>query len=283
MGKVSTTGLDAQQKEFIKLLEATSRRHSRQRVFRDFVTMSSYAISNVVDKLHYAEREADYLNLAKHYERDDLGRMSAMLGCVTMSLEAQMKDCLGQLFMALDFGDEWKGQFFTPYSVATLMAQINFIGCAEGIQKEGLVTVHEPACGAGGMLIACAETLRHQGLNYQQVMHATAVDIDATAAGMCYLQLSLLHVPAIVICGNGLWPKDSDPWWVTPAHVLGRFDQRLRAHRAAKAPVPEPVEEAVAATPVVATLPVEPAPGAVPPLLVAEQRILAEREQFELF
>ena len=34
------------------------------------------------------------------------------------------QDFLGELFMALDMGNEWRGQFFTPYSVCSLMAAI---------------------------------------------------------------------------------------------------------------------------------------------------------------
>lgn len=42
-----------------------------------------------------------------------------------------------------------------------------------------------------------------QGVNYQQT-HVTAVGVDIRAVHMAYLQLSLLHVPAIIIHGNSL-------------------------------------------------------------------------------
>jgi hypothetical protein len=47
---------------------------------------------------------------------------------------------------------------------------------------------------------------------------------------MCYLQLALLHIPAIVVHGNAL---SMEVWghWFTPAHVLGGWNRKLRARR----------------------------------------------------
>jgi len=68
-------------------------------------------------------------------------------------------------------------------------------------------------------------------------MHAFAQDIDALACQMAYLTLSLCHVPAIVVHGNTI---SLEEWghWVTPAHVLGRWDRRLKRTQAEQACVP---------------------------------------------
>lgn len=71
-------------------------------------------------------------------------------------------------------------------------------------------------------------------LHSLQVVHVTAQDIDATAVHMAYLQLSLLHVPAIVLLGNSLSVEVREHW-VTPAHVMGGWDLRLRSARACAA------------------------------------------------
>jgi len=49
----------------------------------------------------------------------------------------------------------------------------------------------------------------------------------ATAVHMAYIQLSLLHIPALVVHGNSL---SAETWsaWMTPAHVLGLWDIQLR-------------------------------------------------------
>lgn len=91
------------------------------------------------------------------------------------------------------------------------------------------------------MVLAAADALQAQGINYQQAMHATAVDVDATAVHMAYVQLSLAHVPAIIVHGNSLSMKEWGHWF-TPAHILGGWDSRLRVERdsaAAAVAVPE--------------------------------------------
>ena len=48
-----------------------------------------------------------------------------------------------------------------------------------------------------------------------------AQDVDRSAALMCYLQLSVLFIPAIVIVGNSITNPGIDPQnevWYTPAY-----------------------------------------------------------------
>jgi len=150
-----------------------------------------------------------------------------MLALVIQSLDGGLRDCLGELFMALELGDHWKGQFFTPYCVALLMASMTLHDLPAKVDARGFVTVCEPAAGSGSMLIALAEAAHAQGINHQRSMHATAVDVDATAVHMAYVQLSLLHMPALVIHGNTITATEWEHW-ATPAHVMGGWDRRLR-------------------------------------------------------
>lgn len=80
------------------------------------------ALSNACDPSQRESRESRYLQIIGRYTNDEAQRFAAMLGCITASLEGGFHDCLGQLFMSLELGDHWKGQFFTPYPVAYLMA-----------------------------------------------------------------------------------------------------------------------------------------------------------------
>lgn len=154
-----------------------------------------------------------------------------MLSQVVLCLEEGHRDVLGELFMQMGLGDQWKGQFFTPYALAYLMAEMSMQDAAQVIEEKGFITLLEPAAGAGCMVIAAAAALRDQGINYQQHLHATAIDIDQTACHMAYIQLTLLHVPAIVVHGNALFPDKEYGHWVTPAHVLGAWDGRLKRGR----------------------------------------------------
>lgn len=67
-------------------------------------------------------------------------------------------------------------------------------GLKSVLEHKGYICLAEPACGAGGMCIAAAETLFKQGINYQECLHITAQDIDPLCVHMTYVQLSLLHI-----------------------------------------------------------------------------------------
>lgn len=224
-----------------KMLRENARRHRLHKVFSDFCELAALAVSNSVDLVHREAREARYMQIVGEYERDEVQRFPQLLAVLVDWLECGLDDCLGKLFMSLELGDSFKGQFFTPFELSRLMAGLTFGGAREAIERQGFVTVSEPACGAGGMLLAAADALQAQGINYQQAMHATAVDVDATAVHMAYVQLSLAHVPAIIVHGNSLSLAEWGHWF-TPAHILGGWDHRLRAQRrrdAAPALVPE--------------------------------------------
>lgn len=230
----SDGALDPHQKEIARLMRANAHRHRLHRVFADFCEIAAISLSNAVDRLHHAKREARYLELVGQYDTEEVGRFARMLAHLVDSLEGGFHDALGTLFMSFEFGDQWKGQFFTPYPVASLMARMVAGDLKGQVAREGFISVNEPACGAGAMVLAMAEVARDQGVNYQQAMHVVATDIDATAVHMAYVQLALFHVPAIVVHGNTLALSEWDHW-ATPAHVLGGWDLKLRRARQERA------------------------------------------------
>ena len=88
------------------------------------------------------------------------------------------------------------------------------------ISQKGYVTVSDPACGSGALLLSFYETVRKMGITGYQVL-AVAQDVDRSAALMCYLQLSVLFIPAIVIVGNSITSPGITPQnevWYTPAY-----------------------------------------------------------------
>lgn len=242
-----------------KLIRETAYRHPVHQVFRDFCEMAATALSNGVDLSPVREkREARYLDIVKRYDKVEIDRFAQMLACLVAALEDELHDAMGKLFMALELGNHWVGQFFTPYSLALLMAKMQLHDAAELVKARGYITVCEPAAGAGGMVIACAQALRDLGLNYQTCMHATAQDLDETAALMCYLQMSLLHIPGVVAVGDTLRMETRDVWY-TPAHVMGGWSMRLRARERAEGGEAAPVVEVAAVPKAAPAAPQQPA------------------------
>lgn len=231
---------DGHQKAFARLFDAACESKSRWGVFEDFVLMSAIAISNAVDKSHYAVREARYMRKVEDYSKQELDLFPQMLGELTLSLEEDPEqDFMGKLFMNLELGNDAKGQFFTPYTLSHMMAEMLLMGSIPKLlNSKGWMSVNDPACGAGGMLIAEANTIRKLGYNPQVDAFFAGQDIDETAACMCYLQLSLLGLPGYVVVGDtlasptrvldnrGLIPVPGDNVWYTPMYFHEVWHQR---------------------------------------------------------
>lgn len=142
-------------------------------------------------------------------------------------LEKRPRDVLGDIFHELELHNEQKGQFFTPLPICQMMAKMTVGNNAQNIiAQNGFITLSEPACGTGAMIIAAADELHTQGINYQQNVHVTAIDLDSTCVHAAYVQFSLLHIPAAVIHGDTLTLKEYSQWY-TPAHILGGWGQKL--------------------------------------------------------
>lgn len=216
--------IDDHRRAFIKLFGETARYHHRYEVFRDFVSMSAIAIENAFLKSEVLEKT--YLEIAGRYQPEDVTRIAQLLGYVVMGLETEMCDFLGSVFMELELGSGNWGQFFTPYSLQSLMAQLLSPAIGETISKQGWVDLSEPCCGSAGMVIGFAQKMIEEGFNPSQQLWASCIDIDPKAADMAYIQLSLLGIPAEVITGNTLSMKFSRTRY-TPVYYLNEWPAKF--------------------------------------------------------
>lgn len=248
----ATATAEAHRKALIKLLNQASHRHHLWEVFGDFIEMSAIALANATDLTQRDSREQRYMQLIGRYEPAEQKLFPMMFGELTLAMECGPDDVLGRVFSELELGNSARGQFFTPYHLCAMTAQVN-VGdgdhMRELIRQRGFVRVNEPAAGAGAMVIAMAEAMSKAGINYQQHMHVVAQDVDSRAVHMCFLQLSLLHIPAIVVLGNTLALEVREQWF-TPAHIMGLWGVKLERGYAlgsdmdsSKAPAEEPEKD----------------------------------------
>lgn len=254
--------------ELARLMRQLQHGHNLFDIFRDFVEMSAIAVSNSVDLRQRDEREKRYLDIIGRYSKSDQQLFPRMLACLVNELEDKPSDVLGKLFGELDLGSDARGQFFTPYEVCQLMADMTIGDPAHlraTVERQGFATVMEPACGAGAMLIAFTESARKHGINPQRHLHITAQDVDQRAVHMTYLQLSLLHIPATIMLGNTL-ALECREIWNTPAHILNGWTWRLKTKDSgAEIPVSETRSDSFVSDP----------PPASPPTPANDNRQLA--------
>ena len=219
------------QKEILKIFDSLCGWHGRWEVWADWVALSACAISSAADTPHREQREKTYRTIQGKYTPAEMDAMGGMLGMVVAALEENPdQDFLGDLFMQLGLGNDHNGQFFTPYSVCKAMAALNCPNLAGQIREKGWISVNDPACGAGALLVALANECTRQEINYQQHVLFAAQDIDFTAAMMCYIQLSLLGCAGYVSIGDtlvrpttsidrrGLIPVDEGNVWYMPLY-----------------------------------------------------------------
>ena len=189
-------------KEFISKLHNLDKARRVNEVFKDFLILCTCSLAQPFYRS--SEIEQRYLNTVKHYTKEQAEEFSKLLALLVMALEEKHQDFLGQVYMQLNLGNVANGQFFTPYNVSKMMSKICFVDIEKQLEEKDFITLSEPCCGSGGMIIAYAETLKEHGYDYQYQLFVEAIDIDEMCFMMAYIQLSLLGVGAKVIHGDSL-------------------------------------------------------------------------------
>lgn len=212
-------------KEFNRLLHEVDTSKSVSEIFNDFLTLSIYSIAQPFYRSQIIEEK--YLNTAKKYSRKQLDYFAAMNAYTLISLDMGMKDFLGEMFNMNGLGEHRKGQFFTPYHVSKLMGRLHFINLKVDIENKDFITMCEPCCGSGGMVIAFADCMKEEGINFQQKLYVEAMDIEEICYKMAYLQLSLLGIAAKVQLGDSLTLKVKETLY-TPMFFINGFYRRLK-------------------------------------------------------
>ena len=216
------------QVEFQKVFSQLCNTKSSWQAWSDFVEMTAIAISNRFEIRENVkqEREERYLDIIRQYSKSEQQLFPELVAILVMALERDAEqDFLGEMFMALELGSHWKGQFFTPYSVCKMMVKVSTDDAKDKIAAKGWVSINDPACGAGATLIAARNSLDLAGIGGTQAFFV-GQDIDRTAAMMCYIQLSLLGCAGYVVIadtlihpvtGPLLWPnltEHQDAWFM---------------------------------------------------------------------
>jgi len=164
-----------------------------------------------------------------------------MFAEIVEALEQEgLVDVLGGMYMELELMNHWKGQFFTPDCVCRMMAEMQFYDVSELIEQQGFITVNDPTCGGGAMLIAFAAVCKDKGVDFQRNVLFVGQDVDPVVARMCYISMSLLGMPGYVIIGNTLAADVSNyDYWFTPMYFIRGFQWRRQRESVEVLSVPE--------------------------------------------
>lgn len=212
--------------DILKLLDKGTYKTNRYELLSDIFQCGAIAISNKFDIPQAEEREKTYLNIIKKYDKDMQYLIAEIFAKIYLLLTSQIDygfaDYIGELYMKSETSSKNAGQFFTPYCISKACAEtaINSSQVEQYIKEDKILTLNEPACGSGGMIIATIDTLYNKyDFNYSRNLFVECSDIDARCVYMTYLQLACTGVPAVIYQRDTLsmqtWQR-----WETPAYIM---------------------------------------------------------------
>lgn len=204
------------------------------------LTKQLYSESEELQKV-WQEREDRYMQIIKKYKKDEVQTITEMFAALVEEFQIHpFQDFAGQIYMELGISNNNAGQFFTPYSVCGLMAQVtqDHESIRQTVKDKGWYCMYDCACGGGAMMIAGLEQANNEfhRLNWRNHVMVNANDIDIVCCSMCYVQLSLIGVAAIVTCSNALMQgevnfyDEPEKVWFTPEYFSDVWVQRRFWH-----------------------------------------------------
>ena len=205
---------DKYRNELISEIKTLAQSNGLNTVFTTFLEITATSIAAQMDPANADEREKRYQELASKQTPEALSSYARMFALLTLSIMEHAEDpcdVLGDVYHELKLNNEWNGQFFTPDHICRFMAQLTGLDVPE--DKEGPITINEPTCGSGTMVIGAVWAMQRKGINFRRKSFFVAQDIDIRCVWMAYIQLSLYGIPAVVIHGNTLTVEEWSHWY----------------------------------------------------------------------
>ena len=236
---------------FMKQFRSISSDRHNYTAWSDIMTLFALSIINPLTlqmfnndkklKKLWDARENRYLQIIKTYSKEKQQIIPEMFACIVNEFEKNPnQDLLGQIYMELGISNNNSGQFFTPYSVCQCMSEITIDkpSLKKQVKNPGWCTINDCACGGGATLIAsveqCAKLFKR--LNWQNHVLIFANDVDKICAYMCYIQLSLLGVAAVVTISDAIinpvvdFYKNPEKVLFTPQYLSDVWTMRRLFH-----------------------------------------------------
>ena len=233
------------EKEFLDIFQQLCYYRSKWQVWEDVITMIALSIANALENNEQKkkEREQKYCDCVNRIGRkENIQLVAKLMAIIVMALEKNPEqDFLGKIYMELELFNHWKGQLFTPYHICKVMVDLSSQNIQKQLEEKSFISVCDPTCGAGALLIAYANAIKDKNINYQQKVLFIGQDIDAIVGMMCYIQLSLLGCAGYIviadtltnpICGDVLMPieKEKQQFWYMPMFQTEQWYIKRLAH-----------------------------------------------------
>lgn len=174
---------DVVQKEFETTLKGLSYSKDRGSVFSDWLEMAAITLRQLPFNAGqlpkddtYQEFEHKYLEIAGRYNRAELNQFAKLTALTVEGIKTHPCDFLGEICSSLELTSQDAGQFFTPYAISAATAKMIIGDVRQHVEDKGIITISDPASGAGGILIAAAYEVANQKIDPRSYVQFHATD-----------------------------------------------------------------------------------------------------------
>lgn len=185
-----------------------SKGHHGYSVFEDWIGLMFFAFQR--DDPKYLEIMGKYRNTEPMGKRP-ADYFAGATASVMRYMRATNEESLSTLYEEYA-ANHYAGQFFTPPSVAQMMAKI----VQKKPPKTGRFLINDPACGAGICLVSAA---KEQTFEENSRAIFVGQDVDLNCARMTALNLMFFNLDGVIIWGNTL-SLEVRGAWVTERSLL---------------------------------------------------------------
>lgn len=214
--KSGSPKVESPEDQLVNVIRGLSARYGLNHVFTTFLEITALCLSIEVDPTSKSERLSRYEEITAGMAPEEIteyAKMCALLYMATAMNTDEPRDILGEIYMNLNLSNEWNGQFFTPDNICRMMGMIVGTPDPETIHEKGAITINEPCCGSGAMVLGYAYAMKKSGLDYTDKVLFVTEDVDIRCVWMAYIQFCMYKIPAVVIHGNTLTNEEWSRWY----------------------------------------------------------------------
>lgn len=196
-GPVSSKNIivEASVDNIVKKIQNLDHKYNYDEIFFDWVRCMFYTYANTCNKVGYSDREEKFKRIVDKHGKEVIEVFLECHAELVMLFEKGIDDYLGKIHHQLGVHNKMKGQFFTPFHIAKMIAETQVSDVIKKLE-EGRIKIADSACGSACLPLALLAVLKEKGINYQKNVLVVCSDLDENAIQMAYVQLTIVGAKA---------------------------------------------------------------------------------------